>query len=161
MLQSFHIPAEKDRIRNRSSTIVNVTINDTASIDTKDLPTTDIRISKASFLRLEQITSPGIRIWLTESKPHHFLAIPSPIFTFTDDEKRKYRENKFKEDGSDLPTVEGLVRRYQTSGLGKVQGAQSSDSGADVMQRFYDHFTKQGAETKKEMAKEKENKEKR
>lgn len=159
MLQSFHIPAEEDRIRGRnSSIIISVDIADTAPNNKEALPTTDIRISKATFLRLQQINSPDVQVWLVEPNPAHFLAIPSPIFTFTDEEKRKYRDNKFKEDGSDLPTIEGLVRRYQASGMGQVQERQSSSNGASMMQMFYDHFMKQDAETKKQMAKDNEEK---
>lgn len=159
MLQSFHIPAEEDRIRSRnSSTIISVDVADTTPDNKEALPTTDIRISKATFLRLQQITSPGVRIWLVEPNPAHFLAIPSPIFTFTDEEKRKYRENKFKKDGSDLPTIEGLVSRFQASGRGQIQERLSSNNGGVMIQKVYDHFRKQDAETKEQMAKENEDK---
>jgi hypothetical protein len=76
---------------------------------------------------------PGLRVWLSDVDPPHCMAIPSHIFVFTEEEKVKYRDDKFKADGSDLPTVDGLIRRSESSGLGKIHGMGSASNGSDTM----------------------------
>lgn len=70
-----------------------------------------MRISKAEYLRLEQIILPGIRIWVLNSKEPHYIMLPDLVFSFSTEEKEKYQNNKFMEDKSDLPTLAKLLER--------------------------------------------------
>lgn len=133
LFQSVHFTAEKDRIRDTAE----------PAIGAKKL-VIDIRISKEQFFRLEQvIDTPGLRVWVRDVDPPTFLQIPSHIFAFTKEERTRYRENKYKEDGSDLPTINTLIWRFELSGVGKVQAVESVDNAADAMNAIMEQLREQ------------------
>ena len=96
LLQSVHIPEPQDRVYGNASAKGYVT---------------DIVISKTQFEKLELARLPGLRIWLLDACEQNLAVIPSELLVFTEDEKRKYRVGGFKADRSDMPTLNGILRR--------------------------------------------------
>lgn len=60
------------------------------------------------------------------------MHIQGHMLVFTEEEKIKYREDKYKEDGSDLPTIATLLRRFESSGMGTVYGMKSANNIVDA-----------------------------
>lgn len=94
---SIHMPEEKDCIYDSGST----------ALDDKDV--LDIRIAREQFLRLQQLAMPGRRLWMRDIEGNYALMLPSGVFVFTEEETTKYQEDGFKKDGSDMPTINGMV----------------------------------------------------
>jgi len=97
---------------------------------------------------------PGLRIWLVDPERAHFLMIPSHAIVFTEEERAKYAGNGFERDGSDVPTLRGVLGRvgaWDTDNESESESRykckwESAVDGHEAMETMMGHFMEQMGE---------------